>query len=273
MNVLKSVTSNKSEPDLIEASSKQEPTSHKSSFSFFGMRSKSKENVIDTVDEASREEAVKKLPTLDDKTIDKNKKFAPMENLTDAGKPKKGGLARLKRIRDEMFKKKHQTLKEEEVKETEEAKEMNEIESGAGATGDEAKKDDKEENENGDKLDCDEQKAKKDDKDKETETQQSSTESSTTTTESSTETSESEDKNDRKVSNASSKYDQDGPSSSKVERKPSNRSVHYEEDRYKSTPVRGSTFQRSESMIEDTSAAAMRSISPNQQQRVRVSGQ
>ena len=58
------------------------------------------------------------MPTLDDKTIDKNKKFAPMENLTDAGnRPKRSGLARLKRIRDEMFRKKHQTLKEEDAKE------------------------------------------------------------------------------------------------------------------------------------------------------------
>ena len=41
-----------------------------------------------------------------------------MENLTDAGnRPKRSGLARLKRIRDEMFKKKHQTLKEEDAKE------------------------------------------------------------------------------------------------------------------------------------------------------------
>ena len=41
-----------------------------------------------------------------------------MENLTDAGnRPKRSGLARLKRIRDEMFRKKHQTLKEEDAKE------------------------------------------------------------------------------------------------------------------------------------------------------------
>ena len=59
---------------------------------------------------------VKKLPTLEDKTIDKNKKYPPMENLTDAGKKSsaRNGLLRLKRMRDEMFKKKHQSLKEEE---------------------------------------------------------------------------------------------------------------------------------------------------------------
>ena len=59
---------------------------------------------------------VKKLPTLEDKTIDKNKKYPPMENLADAGKKSsaRNGLLKLKRIRDEMFKKKHQSLKEEE---------------------------------------------------------------------------------------------------------------------------------------------------------------
>ena len=116
MNVLKSVTANRSETDLIEAGKE---TDHRKSsgFSFFGMRSKSKENVIDTNPEENAEE-VKKLPTLNDKTIDKNKKFAPMENLTDAGnRPKRSGLARLKRIRDEILRKKHQTLKEEDAKE------------------------------------------------------------------------------------------------------------------------------------------------------------
>lgn len=134
MNVLKSVTSNKSETDLIEASKET-----KSGFNFFGMRSKSKENVIESSEE------VKKLPTLDDKTIDKNKKFAPMENLTDAGKPKKSGLARLKRIRDEMFGKKHQTLKEEEPKETEAPTEI----------GEEKTEEEKKEDENKEKEDLD----------------------------------------------------------------------------------------------------------------------
>ena len=53
---------------------------------------------------------------MEDKTIDKNKKYPPMENLADAGKKSsaRNGLLKLKRIRDEMFKKKHQSLKEEE---------------------------------------------------------------------------------------------------------------------------------------------------------------
>ena len=39
-----------------------------------------------------------------------------MENLTDAGKKSsaRSGLQKLKRIRDEMFKKRHQSLKEED---------------------------------------------------------------------------------------------------------------------------------------------------------------
>ena len=39
-----------------------------------------------------------------------------MENLTDAGKKSsaRSGLNKLKRIRDEMFKKKHQSLKEDD---------------------------------------------------------------------------------------------------------------------------------------------------------------
>ena len=122
MNVLKSVTANRSEIDLTEAGKDSNPDQRKSSgFSFFGMRSKSKENVIDTNPAEDNTEEVKKLPTLDDKTIDKNKKFAPMENLTDAAKtkPKGSGFARFKRIRDEMFRKKHQTLKEEDAKEGE----------------------------------------------------------------------------------------------------------------------------------------------------------
>ena len=119
MNVLKSVTANRSEIDLTETGKDSNPDQRKSSgFSFFGMRSKSKENVIDTNPAEDNTEEVKKLPTLDDKTIDKNKKFAPMENLTDAAKtkPKGSGFARFKRIRDEMFRKKHQTLKEEDAK-------------------------------------------------------------------------------------------------------------------------------------------------------------
>ena len=53
---------------------------------------------------------------MEDKTIDKNKKYPPMENLTDAGKKSsaRSGLQKLKRIRDEMFKKRHQSLKEED---------------------------------------------------------------------------------------------------------------------------------------------------------------
>ncbi len=114
MNVLKSVTANKSETDLVNAGHK---TSTSSGFSFFGMRSKSKENVLEANDSEKTE--VKKLPTLEDKTIDKNKKYPPMENLTNAGKKSssRSGLARLRRIKDEMFKRKHQTLKEDESKE------------------------------------------------------------------------------------------------------------------------------------------------------------
>ena len=55
MNVLKSVTANRSEPDLIEAG-KVENERKSSGFSFFGMRSKSKENVIDTNPDDNAEE-------------------------------------------------------------------------------------------------------------------------------------------------------------------------------------------------------------------------
>ena len=101
MNVLKSVN-NKSEPDIIEATKET-----KSGFSFFGKKSKSKENVLEssatpggaTAAEGDENSEVKKLPTLDDKTIDKNKKFAPMDDLTET-QPKKTGWARFKELRD-----------------------------------------------------------------------------------------------------------------------------------------------------------------------------
>ena len=66
MNVLKSVTANRSEIDLTEAGKDSNPDQRKSSgFSFFGMRSKSKENVIDTNPAEDNTEEVKKLPTTD----------------------------------------------------------------------------------------------------------------------------------------------------------------------------------------------------------------
>ena len=236
MNVLKSVTSNKSEPDLIEASKETKS----SGFTFFGMRSKSKENVIDETDKGTE---VKKLPTLDDKTIDKNKKFAPMENLTDAGNTKKSGLARFKRIRDEIFRKKHQTLKEEDAKEVTEIVEKT----------DEDKKEDGEQTDkknDDENLNFDEQKEKNEEegkkKDEDANGTQSSTESSTESSTSSSESDKSEGK--KKVDRKTSRDDETETSTIKVERKPSQRSVHYEEDikpQFKSgTPVRGSTFQR-----------------------------
>ena len=99
MNVLKSVN-NKSEPDIIEATKET-----KSGFSFFGKKSKSKENVLETTTggatsaEGDENSEVKKLPTLDDKTIDKNKKFANMDDLTET-QPKKTGWERFKELRD-----------------------------------------------------------------------------------------------------------------------------------------------------------------------------
>lgn len=195
MNVLKSVTTNQSEPDLVEAS-KQKKSS--GTFSFFGIRSKSKENVIEATDEVNQTE-VKKLPTLEDKTIDHNKKYPPMNDLTDAGKRSntRSGLNRLKRIRDEMFKKKHQTLKED----GEPAKEDTPDAAQAAATEVTATEEaDKEQTKTDEEMNFEEQKNDAD-------STQSSTESTSEATGSSSESDKAEDKAaaERKHSNSSAK--------------------------------------------------------------------
>ena len=88
MNVLKSVKRRQSKEDLNDNT--------KSTFSFFGMRSKSKENVVDG-------KQVKKLLTVD-KAIDQSRKYKPMENLADIpNKKRSSSLDKLKRIKSEMF--------------------------------------------------------------------------------------------------------------------------------------------------------------------------
>ena len=164
MNVLKSVN-NKSEPDIVEATMEKKS----SGFFNFGKKSKSKENVLDSQKENEENTEVKKLPTLDDKTIDKNKKFPNMENLTET-ESKKSGWTRFKELRDTVFKRKHQTLKEEEPKEMTETETKTEDENKETENG--------ENDESKDDIDFDEK--KKDG----TETSESSTEDSTSSTES-----------------------------------------------------------------------------------------
>ena len=190
MNVLKSVN-NKSEPDIVEAAKETSTTQTKSSFFSFGSKkSKSKENVLDAQNTEENTE-VKKLPTLDDKTIDKNKKFPNMENLTET-EPKKSGWTRFKELRDTVFKRKHQTLKEEEPKEmTEtETKTEGETENKEDENGEDT------ENKEGE-IDFDEKKKDKDG----TETSESSTEASS----SSTESDKSEDKKVERKSSSNSR--------------------------------------------------------------------
>ena len=187
MNVLKSVN-NKSEPDIVEASKETKS----SGFFNFGKKSKSKENVLETNKESTEENTeVKKLPTLDDKTIDKNKKFPNMENLTET-ESKKSGWTRFKELRDTVFKRKHQTLKEEEPKEmtetetkTEGENENKEDENAEGGANGETKDGD---------IDFEEKK-------KDSETSESSTEASS----SSTESDKSEDKKVERKSSSNSR--------------------------------------------------------------------
>ena len=187
MNVLKSVN-NKSEPDIVEAAKE---TSTKSSFFSFGSKkSKSKENVLDSQNTEENTE-VKKLPTLDDKTIDKNKKFPNMENLTET-EPKKSGWTRFKELRDTVFKRKHQTLKEEEPKE------MTETETKTEGETENKEDENNEDTENKEgEIDFDEKKKDKDG----TETSESSTEASS----SSTESDKSEDKKVERKSSSNSR--------------------------------------------------------------------
>ena len=191
MNVLKSVN-NKSEPDIVEAAKETSTTQTKSSFFSFGSKkSKSKENVLDSQNTEENTE-VKKLPTLDDKTIDKNKKFPNMENLTET-EPKKSGWTRFKELRDTVFKRKHQTLKEEEPKEMTETETKTE-----GETENKEGENDGEDTENKEgEIDFDEKKKDKDG----TETSESSTEASS----SSTESDKSEDKKVERKSSSNSR--------------------------------------------------------------------
>ena len=189
MNVLKSVN-NKSEPDIVEATMEKKS----SGFFNFGKKSKSKENVLDSPKENEENTEVKKLPTLDDKTIDKNKKFPNMENLTET-ESKKSGWTRFKELRDTVFKRKHQTLKEEEPKEmtetetkTEGENENKEDENAEGGANGETKDGD---------IDFEEKKKDKDGSD----TSESSTEAST----SSTESDKSEDKKVERKSSSNSR--------------------------------------------------------------------
>ena len=189
MNVLKSVN-NKSEPDIVEATMEKKS----SGFFNFGKKSKSKENVLDSSNKENEENTeVKKLPTLDDKTIDKNKKFPNMENLTET-ESKKSGWTRFKELRDTVFKRKHQTLKEEEPKE------MTETETKTEGENENKDGDDAEgaggETKDGD-IDFEEKKKDKDGSD----TSESSTEAST----SSTESDKSEDKKVERKSSSNSK--------------------------------------------------------------------
>ena len=188
MNVLKSVN-NKSEPDIVEATMEKKS----SGFFNFGKKSKSKENVLDSQKENEENTEVKKLPTLDDKTIDKNKKFPNMENLTET-ESKKSGWTRFKELRDTVFKRKHQTLKEEEPKE------MTETETKTEGENENKDGDDAEgaggETKDGD-IDFEEKKKDKDGSD--------SSESSTEASTSSTESDKSEDKKVERKSSSNSR--------------------------------------------------------------------
>ena len=83
------------------------------------MRSKSKENVLsDGNDSGCDVNDVKKLPTVD-KPIDQSRKFRNSENLADiatksAQSRRKSSLERLKKMKNEMFGKRHSALKDEE---------------------------------------------------------------------------------------------------------------------------------------------------------------
>ena len=95
-------------------------------FSFFGMRTKSKENVLDGNDSGCDVNDVKKLSTVD-KPINQSRKFRNSENLADivtksAQSRRKSSLERLKSMKNEMFGKRHSALKDdyEAAKDTEE---------------------------------------------------------------------------------------------------------------------------------------------------------
>ena len=87
-------------------------------FSFFGMRSKSKENVLDNNDSNGDVNDIKKLSTVD-KPIDQSRKFKNSENLADfstksAQSRRKSSLEKLKKMKNEMFGKRHSALKDDD---------------------------------------------------------------------------------------------------------------------------------------------------------------
>ena len=82
------------------------------------MRSKSKENVLDSNDPNGDVNDIKKLSTVD-RPIDQSRKFKNSENLADtstksAQSKRKSSLEKLKKMKNEMFGKRHATLKDDE---------------------------------------------------------------------------------------------------------------------------------------------------------------
>ena len=87
-------------------------------FSFFGMRSKSKENVLDNNDSKEDANDIKKLSTVD-KPIEQSRKYKNSENLANistksAQSRRKSSLEKLKKMKNEMFGKRHSTLKDDD---------------------------------------------------------------------------------------------------------------------------------------------------------------
>ena len=82
------------------------------------MRSKSKENVLDGNDPKGDANDIKKLSTVD-KPIDQSRKFKNSENLADistksAQSRRKSSLEKLKKMKNEMFGKRHSALKDDD---------------------------------------------------------------------------------------------------------------------------------------------------------------
>ena len=82
------------------------------------MRSKSKENVLDANELKVDVNNVKKLSTID-KPIDQSRKFKNSENLADISNKssqsrRKSSLEKLRKMKNEMFGKRHSTLKDDE---------------------------------------------------------------------------------------------------------------------------------------------------------------
>ena len=93
------------------------------------MRSKSKENVLDSNDSKGDINDIKKLSTVD-KPIDQSRKFKNSENLADisiksAQSRRKSSLEKLKKMKNEMFGKKHSTLKDDDEAERDDEDRVN----------------------------------------------------------------------------------------------------------------------------------------------------